>query len=322
MAAASDRVIVAYVGGYSRSGSTLLDRMLGQLSGGASTGELVYLTLNSLGRDRLCGCGRHFSSCGFWRAVGERAFGGWDSDEARELVELHPEVVRHRKVVFLVAPLLAPRFRRKLRRYAELLARLYRAIADVKGTGLVIDSSVDPAYAYVLRRLPGVELRSVHLVRDSRGTAFSWTKRQLMQSSPHEAAEKGTYPPLVTALRWDVYHLLFAFLRLLGVPQIVVRYEDMAQRPRETVARVLEHLDHPADGSAERCFADASTIVLEPQHTALGNDMRFRTGPLTLRSDDAWRTSLPRRQRLLVFLTTLPLLALYGYLVSLGDGIG
>jgi hypothetical protein len=42
--------------------------------------------------------------------------------------------------------------------------------------------------------------------------------------------------------------------------------------------------------------------------------MRFRTGPTTLRRDDAWRSALPRGRRLLVTVHTAPLLARYGYL--------
>jgi hypothetical protein len=42
--------------------------------------------------------------------------------------------------------------------------------------------------------------------------------------------------------------------------------------------------------------------------------MRFRTGALTLRRDDAWRDALPRGRRWLVSALTAPMLARYGYL--------
>ena len=41
--------------------------------------------------------------------------------------------------------------------------------------------------------------------------------------------------------------------------------------------------------------------------------MRFATGDLPLRQDDAWRAALPPRQRRLVGLLTAPLLTAYGY---------
>jgi hypothetical protein len=43
-----DVVPVVYVGGSQRSGSTLLDRMLGQVSGHESAGEIVHLWARGL----------------------------------------------------------------------------------------------------------------------------------------------------------------------------------------------------------------------------------------------------------------------------------
>jgi len=44
-----------------------------------------------------------------------------------------------------------------------------------------------------------------------------------------------------------------------------------------------------------------------------GNPTRFRTGRLALRRDDAWRSSMPARTRLLVALLTSPLRVAFGY---------
>jgi hypothetical protein len=41
--------------------------------------------------------------------------------------------------------------------------------------------------------------------------------------------------------------------------------------------------------------------------------MRFATGELPLRRDDAWRAAFPPRQRRLVGALTAPLLTAYGY---------
>ena len=62
---------VLYIGGYSRSGSTLLDRMVGQIPAHRSTGELGYITTHSLQENRLCGCGARFLDCPFWTRVGQ-----------------------------------------------------------------------------------------------------------------------------------------------------------------------------------------------------------------------------------------------------------
>src|SRR5712691_331429 len=128
---AGGSIKVAYIGGYSRSGSTLLDCMLGQLPGFFSTGELAYIWTHGLGENRLCGCGSHFMECAFWRKVGERAFGGWDTVDLEKMLALERDVNRHRFLPLLLVPALSRKFRRKLGDYTEVLGRLYGAIHEV-----------------------------------------------------------------------------------------------------------------------------------------------------------------------------------------------
>src|SRR5436190_3488695 len=94
---------VIYLGGYSRSGSTLVDRMLGEVPGFVSTGELGYITTHGLEQNRLCGCRSRFRDCEFWQEVGREAFSGWESDDGRELRSLYRAVCRHRFIPLLLA---------------------------------------------------------------------------------------------------------------------------------------------------------------------------------------------------------------------------
>ena len=306
-------VTVLYIGGYSRSGSTLLDRMLGQLPGYLSTGELGYLTTHGVAQNRRCGCGARFLDCELWTRVGRAAFDGWDSPDAQELARLYPQVTRHRYLPFLLAPATHPGFARKLRRYAGLLGRLYRALETVGEARVVVDSTIDPSRALVLRHVPGIDLRVLHLVRDSRGTAFSWTKDVVMQDSVDEVVHKGTLPPRRSALHWAEFHLVFHGLSVLDGGQLVVRYEDVVRNPRAELTRVAGFLGDELDPETLG-FVEPGAVVLAADHTAVGNDMRFRVGRVPLRVDDQWRRDLPARDRRTVTALTWPLLKRYGYL--------
>jgi hypothetical protein len=55
-------------------------------------------------------------------------------------------------------------------------------------------------------------------------------------------------------------------------------------------------------------------VRLSPNHQVAGNPMRFRTGRVDIRADEAWRTGFGAARRRLVTALTLPLLARYGYL--------
>ncbi len=306
-------VKVLYLGGCTRSGSTLVDRAMGQLPGFVSTGELGLITTHGICDNRLCGCGARFRDCPFWTEVGRRAFGGWESTEARELVDLHPRVTRQRYLPALLSGArLSPRFSRTLRRYRSLLGRLYAATAEVAGASVVVDSTKAPAYALVLRGVSGLDVRVAQLVRDSRGTAYSAGKVQRMQDSVDRVVMKHRYPPLVITGRWVLYHTFFALLGRIDGRRLLVRYEDFIHRPRETVAALARYMDVPVTDS-DLSFVGDRSISLHVNHTTAGNDMRLLEGDVRLREDDEWRRRLPAMHRRIVTAASWPLLRAWGY---------
>jgi hypothetical protein len=305
-------ITVLYVGGCTRSGSTLIDRMLGQLPGIVSTGEFGLITTHCLTVNRLCGCGKPFHDCEFWGEVGLRAFGGWDTDQARELIALHPRVTRQRHIPFILLSPLTIRFRRDLARYRELLAPLYSALAEVGNAKIIVDSTKAPAYAFVLRGVNGIELRTLHLVRDSRGTAYSSSKVQVMKDSVESVVYKDRYPPAVITLRWMLYHLLFDLLKLVDRRTIDYRYEDVVREPRAFMRRVLAWLGMDVT-DAQLAFISPDSVELGVNHTIAGSDMRLDNGRLALREDDKWRTALRPASRRLVTVMSWPFLKRWRY---------
>lgn len=308
---------VLFLGGLGRSGTTVLERVLGELPGTCSVGELVHLWQRGVLDDETCGCGRPFSRCAFWTAVGDRAFGGWDRTLATRMRLLQQRVDRTRHVPLLALPRLPRRRRAELDEYVSTFARLYQAIAEVSGRPVVIDSSKHSSLASCLRHGPQVDLRVVHVVRDSRGVAFSWTKQVRRPESVAAEDLMTRYSPARSSMLWVGHNLFFALLRRLGTPTLRLRYEDFVAEPRARVAQLADFAGLTVGDSAAG-FTDASTVVLTPSHTVAGNPVRFRNGPLTLARDDAWRQQLPRRRRTLVTLLTFPLLARYGYLRGAG----
>ena len=93
---------ILFVGGEGRSGTTLLDQLLGQVPGVASTGELFAIWEHGVLDDDRCGCGAPFSACPVWSAVGELAFGGWDRAEASHAYEVRRALVRDRFAPWLL----------------------------------------------------------------------------------------------------------------------------------------------------------------------------------------------------------------------------
>jgi UDP-N-acetylglucosamine transferase subunit ALG13 len=306
-------VRVLYIGGSGRSGSTLLERVLGQLPRFCAVGEVVHLWRRGVRDNELCGCGTPFRDCPFWSQVGKEAFGGWEMLDLDEVLALQEAVDRHRFIPFMLAPSVWPAYERRARRYSAYLTRLYRGIHKVADSGVIIDSSKSAPFAFLLGRAPGLDLRVLHLVRDSHGVAFSWTRRVPRPEVHGGGAYMPTYHPARAGFEWISDNLLFHVLGTTGVPHALLRYETLVRDPRAQIQRVLEFLGQRADISDLQFIRDGY-VEVEASHSVSGNPMRFDRGRVPLRVDDEWRRKMNRNDRALVSAITWPLLVRYGYL--------
>jgi hypothetical protein len=301
---------VVFLAGLGRSGTTLLERALAELPGVEALGEVNHLWQRSLVEDELCGCGEAFSRCPYWQAVGDKAFGGWDNVDVAAVDLAQSRAMRLRQIVGLA------RGEAALAPAAALIAdhhrRVYDAASAVAEASVVVDSSKHPALAYALRREPAIDLRVVHVVRDSRGVAYSWTK-EIERPEGRSGSERWMtrYSPTTSALLWLAHNSATAMLRRLGTPVMLVRYESFVQEPGPTLAAVAQFAGLEVDTALD--FIEGDAIRLRPAHTASGNPLRFTSGRLEIRPDEAWRSQLPRRDRLLVSALTYPQLARYGF---------
>jgi hypothetical protein len=287
--------------------------MLGELPRFISTGEVRFIWQRGLLENQLCGCGSPFRECPFWRAVGEEAFGGWDTLDADDLVALDRVLDRHRYIPLLVAPWLSRNFEKRLTHYVENLGRLYGAIDRVTHGACIVDSTKDAPFAFLLRCVPGLDLRIVHLVRDSRGVAFSWTKHIRKPEDVEAERFMNRYHPVEMGLRWVAYNVCFHLLGRLGVPRVMTRYEELVAAPRDELQRIAALLDDAVDGESFD-FLNGQSVELGIHHTISGNPMRFQRGTIALTVDDEWKKRLGPVQRGLVSIFTFPLLLRYGYL--------
>ena len=306
-----DRVRVLYIAGAGRSGSTLLECILGELSGVVAAGEVTHLWQRGLVENQLCGCGTPLRECGFWGEVRRTALRGLTDDDIRDLAALRASLCRLLNVPRFAWPgLRSRRFQARLDRYAGALEAIYRGVRDLSGARVIVDSSKYPVEAFLLRAMPGVDLSVVHLVRDSNAVAHAWQKWKVRPDVHWTRAYMARYPFLKSALAWNAFNLMIGALRRLGVPYRLLRYEDLVRDPRASILRVAELFD--GDPPALD-FIRNGQVLLGVNHTASGNPSRFRRGAVELRADVEWREQVPRWQRALVRLVTFPLRRSYGY---------
>lgn len=305
----SSPITVLYIGGQGRSGSTLLERAAGQLPGIVAVGEVVHLWLRGLRDNELCGCGQPFHSCEFWESVGQAAFDGWDTLDAQAAVDLRYAVDRNRYLPLLLRPSLSRSYHRRHAQYLDRLAALYRGIAEASGARVLVDSSKHASYALLLAQTPGIDLRVLHVVRDSRAVAHAWSRQVRRPEATNSLMP--TYGPLKASALWDVQNVVIEGLQRRH-PYLRIRYEDFVSAPKDTLLQVASFAD-PGETDPSLPFLDGDTIDLDVSHTVAGNPMRFTTGPVTVQKDERWQREMPTGSRRVVEALTVPLNRHYGY---------
>jgi len=297
-------IITVYIGAVGRSGTTLLERTLATSPRVTAVGEVVHLWNRGVRDDEPCGCGDTFLNCAFWTKVGVEAFGGWDRVDLIQLDLDRAIVDRNRYIPYLLLPQLAPpRFRASQGRLVDVLGNLYRGIAAAgseTGGDFIIDSSKHPSYLFLMRRVPGVDLRLLHVVRDPRGVAHSWSKRVMR---PENGAPMEQLGSVRASLRWLGHNLLFELATRIGVRSERLPYEAFTADPT-VLARSLDRL--VPGGSPTKLAIVSRSITLGVDHTVSGNPLRFAAGSVELRADESWRTSLSKRSRLTIGVVTTP----------------
>ena len=192
--------------------------------------------LRSVREDERCGCGQPFSACPFWQQVGRVAFGGWDRVDVDRITRLRAQVDRARFLPLLASARLRPRLQPALDEYAGYYERTYAAISQVSGSPVVIDSSKHASLAFCLRSSSRVDLRVVHMVRDSRAVAYSWSR--IVDRPEAAGSQMSTYPAASAALRWNLQNSALQLLSRLGTPTLRVRYEDFVRAPAATLSEI------------------------------------------------------------------------------------
>ncbi|QYJ15736.1 hypothetical protein Rxycam_01564 [Rubrobacter xylanophilus DSM 9941] len=303
-----DDLKVLYIVGLGRSGSTILANSLGQVEGFFSAGELNFIWKHNVLENRLCGCGTPFRECPVWRGVFRRAFGGMDAVDARRMISLQASGARTRHVLPMLLPAGRRRIAARLREYLANTGRLYRAMAEVTGSRVIIDSSKEPAYGYAVGMVPGVDLRVVHLVRDPRAAAYSWLKKK---EQPDSETRRYMFRmgPARSAALWDAWNLSAEALWRNG-RYLRLRYEDFVAEPGPSLRSILDFAGEP---ESELPLVGEREVKLGISHTVSGNPNRFETGAVELRPDERWRGGMSPRDRVVATVLTLPLLPRYGY---------
>ena len=262
-----------YIGGYGRSGSTLLEYLLASHPAVVACGE-VERHLQSFGRKTRCTCGLPIEECPIWGAFRHTkgSLAGWDHER------LSLALLDH-----------------------------------VKGRySIMVDSSKTAWGAarvpFRLWRNLGKDFLLVHVVRDPRGVCWS-TMRTPWKPEKSSWDPGPTAKCLRTAVGWITANLACeAFGQLHPRNYVRIRYEDLINEPRKPIATILERvsLTAPADLSPSKAADNRHQLygnAMRFRSLSLSD----------LKEDVAWKTAMPAVYRPLIKGLCWPLYWRYGY---------
>ncbi len=297
---------VIYISGEGRSGSTLLDRILGTLENVSSFNEIYELWEHGHIEDGKCSCGQKIKECSFWKQVSTDVIN--KHGDPRKILKLQNDVDHSRHFLKILTGVHSATFRKKLDAYKEILDTLYRSLAKHSGNDIIVDSSKLPSRALILSQIPDIQVYVIHLVRDVRGVIYSWSKYKW---DPSLREYLPRYRPFRTIMAWIARNLL---TEVLASKMFYLRlnYEDWAKQPRDTLQKTVDLLEPTAGKTLP--FKNANEINLGPIHSVRGNPDRFLCGVVEVLPDDTWTYKLDRNAARIARLLAFPLLVRYRYL--------
>ena len=313
---------VLYIMGAGHIGSTIVDIVLGSHAHVESLGELSKFHRAGWTPDssRVCACGSPVHECAFWVEIRRRWSEMTGCADGREYIRAQTDF-ENSTLAWPRLLLHSSRGTPQFKRYLELTGALYRAIHEVGGKPVLVESSLTPRRAYGLAKNPDLDLYLIHMVRDGRGVIWSLMKpgKQALITKKYIPA-----PPFRTSRYWVSANLQSAWVygQVPAAKRMMMRYEDFVLDPASVVTRIGSFVGEDLSGVMNGSVLANSSPV---RHTVGGNRIRMQKD-IHIRADFAWMEHLAEKDQLVFWRTAGWLARRFGYRqpqtdYSVGPGI-
>jgi len=300
------KIPLVYILSNGRSGSTLLDLLLGAHPNVWTLGEAQRLPWG-IKENNLCGCGDPISNCDFWEpmipkiSLEEKAFPieyfrtndgqgkilHWDllqgliygkiNDHQQQAVDIYGQI------------------------NADYFNAVWQAATERRGTTIhwLVDASKDAYRLFWLQKSGLFDLRVIHLIKDPSAFVYSMIKSDLPHARRKAIRMTG---------RWIVENSIGWRVRMLNFTKeqtLLLHYEQLASKPEETMARIGKWLGLDFLPDVIKDFRNYEN------HAIFGNQMRWQNSDILL--DENWRTLLPASYIQAIRFATLPVRWIFDY---------
>ena len=288
---------ILYIGGYGRSGSTLIERILAtdtRILGGGEIANLLPMLLYPEKQSTplpKCSCGANLEDCKVWGPLVQDLL---TLSRKRLLDYLISQRIVESLSVYIFQKSRKPKF---VGLYEEFTQKVFRHLFSL-GINVVIDSSKTSRLCafrpLALARWSGYKVRLLHLVRDGRGCILSNLRGDNIKMERGLSNVRRPAALVRTTLSWIIANWAARrFGKSFPEAYTVLRFEDFIREPRKTLENLARFLDldliEPLNVLTRMQYEE---IEVPQTHQISGNRLRFESR-LRLSPPKNWRELLP-----------------------------
>ena len=312
------KINLIYIASTGRSGSTLLESILGTHSQIINVGEIQVWPRNLVEGGFLpCGCGVNVPDCPFWNQVAEKVNPLTQTspqiDFFREKYNAGKTLRMSRVKDFFKKVEPSKSLKEKIDIYGDNNYKIFEALLEVaeKETKIrpqwIVDSSKDPYRLLWLISSQRFNIKVIQITKDPRAFVYSMSK-EIIKEKPSNLHQKLLKMTVMKSGAWLIQNQLFAQLGKLYLSPLdykLIQYEQLASEPEKVIPEIADFVGFSFEEKAITEFRN------NKNHTIAGNPMRFREGGISL--DEAWKVRLPNIYQNLAKLITQVKMSDYGY---------
>lgn len=313
-----DKINLVYIASIGRSGSTLLESMLGAHSAVQTMGELhIWPHEIEGGGVRPCSCGEFVEACTFWSEMRRRVDPLKQPSPGlsffREKHNAGRTLRPSRLDTFDPAKEISAKERKEIEIYGHNNYQIFRNFLDLmkeqygESPDWIVDASKDPYRLLWLVHSGLFNIKVIHMVKNPNAFIYSVTKSLILEEKGFNL-HKRLYYTARQSVAWIIQNMLFSRIasNLLDEKDyLLINYETLATDPHGTFRQVCDKIGCAYEENAVENFREGSV------HTIAGNPMRYETRGIIL--DEKWKTRLPQSSKTLASMLTGFTKSRYGY---------
>jgi hypothetical protein len=259
-----DNKTIIYISGEGRSGSTLLDILLGSQGKSFSAGELINLPQKGIVNKEFCSCGKPVPECEIWSNI----IKDWEEKRILNLkryIQLQKKLTSNRNIYSSYKLLKKPSG--EISSFINDTQLLYDIIFKHTKSNIIVDSSKAPGNILILKNMSR-DVTIVHLTRRFGDVLNSYKKRlkqDLKAGIEHDIMPKKTWY-IITS--WMLKNFL-TFLFSRGMNYRKIKYEQIVSDPSKYFNRLVNY-----DPEYDSTLNQRGPFF--PRHLVAGNKIRMK----------------------------------------------